>query len=540
VTNGRDGWREATGWALAAALLGVIVFGYLMRVTGYFTSIPGDLADNRFNGVVLEHLYHVAGGSAELWNPQFFHPFNGVLAFSDNFLGSGAAYVLARLLGLSREHAFDAWFVAGTLLNFASAMYVMRRLGLPAAAAALGAFFFAFALPVPAQDSHAQLVYRFAAPLAVLALWQTFERRRLADLPRVAFFTVWQFYCSIYLGVFLVYLLAAMTVALLIVRRPFQWQRWRANLAAERLSVTLVAGGLLLASALALVYLLGQYFLVSRAHNLWRPGMAELLPSLGSYLLADNSPLLSWLGRGASVPGVRHEHQMFIGFGAIALIVAAVVWRARARVPGLTQTMLIALGLLFVGTLGIGGLSLYYLIAWLPGIDALRGVSRVIFIMLTPMAVLVALGADAAWRGRRSVWAMPLLAALTALVIAEPLSVRLVGTPIAAGQARLDAAKALLPPALPKDAVLLLRTDSADAYEQVLVELDAMVLGQDLGRPVLNGYSGFQPLGYAPRACPSAKERLWGHFLFTRERIKISDYRPRLVVIDLGSCPPAL
>ena len=367
-------WQERVGWLLAAVLLAVIVFGYLMPLTGYFTAVPGDFADARYNSMVLEHHYRVftGGYDAGLWNPDFYYPFKGVLAFSENCLGSAAVYVLARLAGLPREHAFDVWFILGTLLNFAAALYVLRRLALSTAAAAIGAFFFTFALPVTAQDAHAQLVYRFAAPLAMLALWQMFERRRLAGFARVAFFTVWQFYCSIYLGVFLVYLLAALSVAILIVRRPFEWPQWRANLAAERLPSKLGAAGLLLVSLLAFAYLSGNYVLISRTYNLWRPveAITELLPRLGSYLMADNSPLLSWLGRDVSVKG-RWEHQMFIGFGAAALIVSAIVWRRRAAVPGLTQAMLIALALLVAGTLWINEFSLYYLITWLPGVDAI-------------------------------------------------------------------------------------------------------------------------------------------------------------------------
>src|SRR6187401_2702658 len=107
---GREESREQTGRALAAMLLGVIVFGYLMPATGYFTAVPGGFGVPRHNSVVLEHLYRVVTGyGAGLWNPDFYYPFSGSLAFSDNHLGSGATYVLGRLMGLSREHAFDLW-----------------------------------------------------------------------------------------------------------------------------------------------------------------------------------------------------------------------------------------------------------------------------------------------------------------------------------------------------------------------------------------------------------------------------------------------
>jgi hypothetical protein len=516
----KNGWREPAGWLLTAALLGVVVFGYLMRVTAYFTALPGDLIDPRFNSVVLEHLYRVLTGSAaSLWSPGFFYPYPSVLAFSDTHFGSALPYLLARLLGLSREHAFGAWFAAGTLLNFACALYVLRRFGASTAAAAIGAFFYTCALPATAQDGHPQLVYRFAAPLAVLAHWQMFERRRLADFARVAFFTAWQFYCSIYLGVFLVYLLAALSVAIFIVRRPAQWQPWR---------VPWTAGAVVLLSALALAYLLGSYWTVQQRYGLASQRsieyLSEMLPRLSSYLIADGSWLVSWVGAIWDVPA-RVEHQLFIGFGAVALVLAA--WRGRAAAPELIRVMLIALALLIAGTLWLVDFSLYYLVTWLPGVKGLRAVSRIILIMLVPLSVLVALGADAAWRrfGRSALSAVPALAVLAALVVVEPLTGITRGTPIAQWRARLDAVKALLPPDLPRDAILLVRSNSRRYADLFPTEVDAMLLGQDLGYPVLNGYSGFYPPGYQIRPCPRAEERYRDASL------------RRVVLLDLGSCP---
>jgi len=299
----------------------------------------------------------------------------------------------------------------------------------------------------------------------------------------------------------------------------------------------------LLASTLAFAYLVGHYFVISRTYHLehWRPieVITRMLPRLGSYFIADTSSMLDWLGRGVSVPD-RWEHQMFIGFGAIVLILiaAAAAWRSRSTVPGLTPVMLIALALLVGGTLSIGYLSFYYLIAWLPGINGIRSVSRIIFIMLLPMSVLVALGADAVWR--RIEWrawtVAPVLAGFAALVVAEPLTVNKYSTPIAQWQGRLDALKALLPSALPKDAVLLVRTSSTDVGDQIYSEIDAMLLGQDLGYPVLNGYSAFAPPGYRLRPCIMARGRLMGYSQFTGGS-DVSGYAGRLVVLDLDTCP---
>lgn len=541
--SGREAWQEFAGWLLAAMLLLVLLFGYLLPLTSHLSAVPGDLGDARYNSAILEHLYRVAtGDQGGLWNPGFYYPIQGALAFSDNHLGSGATYVLARLLGLPREQAFNAWFAAGTLLNFASALYVLRRLGIGTVGAALGAFFFTFALPVPAQDVHAQLVHRFPAPLAMLALWQMLERRRLADLPRAAFFTVWQFYCSIYLGLFLVYLLAAVVFAVALTRSPKEWRLWRANLVAESRLTKLRGGGVLLGSLLALAYLVGNYYLVAREYSLWRPveAVIEMLPRPGSYLLADESPLLAWLGRDVAVPA-RWEHQMFIGFGAILLVAVSIAWRRRTALPELARACLTALAVLVAGTLWIGGFSLYHLVVWMPGVESMRAVTRIILIMLLPLSVLLALAADAIWRR----WAHGLASAaaalvgLTVLTVSEPLTARLHNTPIAQWRERIEAARSRLPQSIASDAILMVRSSSPEVAQQIYAELDAMLLGQELGYPVLNGYGAFSAPGYRLLPCASPKERLWGYFLHTGGRVRVAYYWPRLVVIDLDSdCPP--
>ena len=183
---------------LVALSIGII--GYLLPAVGYFTMMPGDLGDARFNSVILEHGYQwLIGQAPSLWSPGFFYPFSKILAFSDSHLGSLWIYAAARLLGATRELSFQAWFLVAFLLNFVSAYWMLRRMRFDVLGASCGAFVFAFALPVLHQEGHAQLGYRFAIPMAVLAWWRFVEQKNLIDVCSLLFWVSAQFLFLIYL-----------------------------------------------------------------------------------------------------------------------------------------------------------------------------------------------------------------------------------------------------------------------------------------------------------------------------------------------------
>jgi hypothetical protein len=535
---------EWLGWALVVLLLLIGLAGVTLPSMQWFAAVPGDVGDARFNSVVLEHLFRVLKGEQSLWNPDFFYPFSGVLAFSDNHFGTGVTYILARLVGLSREHAFDVWYLCGVVANFAAATYALRRFGLTPAAVGVGAFIFTFGLPILAQDGHAQLIYRFGVPLAALGLWQAFEGRRILGLVSVVFWTTWQFYCSIYLGIFLLYLLAAMAAALWLQNRPFALQPFLANWRSASRRDKVIAGVIVALCGLAMTYLLGSYYLiVSRTYGFSRPieEITSMLPRWASYFNNSRVPFLNGLTADLGIP-VRGEQQMFVGFAAMALTAVGIVavLLKRTELSSLGRTMFLALLFIAICTLWIRYFSFYYLIAWLPGVSSVRAVARVIVVMLFPIGLLAGIGTMVL--SHRLALARPLLgAAVTAgialLLLVEPLSARSSTSTIAKWSERLDAVKALIPADLPPDAILWVRTGSREAYQITVTDLDGMILAQDLGYPTLNGYSGYGPPHW-PRtnACISPAEQLKVYTDFTGK--DVSDLLRRVVTIDVSPCEP--
>ena len=517
-----------------------------MHTTDWLRAIPGDIFDARFNSVILEHLYLWATGKVgSLWSPAFFFPFEGVLAFSDNHFGSAGAYVLLRLAGLPREAAYQGWFIAGCVLNFWVGYYALRKLGFEIVAAACGAFVFAFGLPALAKEAHAQLVWRFAVPLAFLSFYRALGERSLAQLAHATFWCAVQFFCSIYLGMFTVYLLFVTALAFIFINGrglAAGWSRgWREHRPVSRLA----ALALSLLSAAGVLWLLLQYQSIASHYGFTRSTgeILSMLPTPGSYLVADASTLTGWIGAWVPKYAMRHELQLFAGLGAWALALTGLwaIWRRGAH-AAVGRTATIALLVLVALTLLIGNVTLYRAMLQVPGLSSVRAVSRIALVMLLPFGILVAGGVD--WIAQATAlrpWRWVVLLAVIGGLTAESVSYRPYSTSVQAWRDRQDGVRALLPAArLPPDAILFVTgkrgPDVLDA-----AELDGMILAQDLGLSTLNGYSGNSPPGYfKPDPCLHFRNRLESYFAFKpRTTESLDALAARVRVISPELCPVA-
>jgi hypothetical protein len=309
----------------------------ILRPLGpHLALVPGDLGDARFNNYVLEQFFRwVTGLTRDYWNAPFFYPFQRTLSFSDNLLGSAPFYTLFRWGGLDKASAFQGWYILGSCLNYAAARYVLWRLKLKPLAVGAGAFFFAFGLPLLAQENHAHLLYHFCIPLACYSLWQFYQAPRLRTLVALGVWLVWQFYLTIYIGIFLLLLLAVLVVLLpFCVPAQTFWQRltiwprhlmesWtQASFTGRILSVATIAS-----LGLGFVTLILPYYRVSRIYGFSRSWeeVSTMLPRLQSYLLADHSQLWKSTASIFSSLPLRHEHQLFPGLAILGLMLVGMV-----------------------------------------------------------------------------------------------------------------------------------------------------------------------------------------------------------------------
>lgn len=532
--------KQVEIWPVALfALIGI--FGYLTRTTHWFTMVPGDLGDARFNSIILEHFYRwLQGKSASLWSPEFFYPYPNTLAFSDNHFGTAWIYAIARLLGLSRELAFDAWFCTGFLLSYSCCAYAARKFGFSWLASAVAAFVFAYSPPIIAQELHAQLIYRYAIPLAVLSLWQILEFRRFDRLPWLAIWVAVQFFCSIYLGLFTVMLAGAMIAASCIKRSPRVQVSTNVSARHPALQIALFCAAALI--WVGLLLMLRKYHSVANEYGFHR-GIGEIrsmLPRIGSYFIADNFKLDAWIGRWITQIPMRHEHQMFFGLGSsILAIVGALTARKSPKWSRPALIFALALLALILMTLSVGHFSLYRAVISLPGFNSIRAVTRICLVMLLPVAWLAAIGVeilDSRFPGKRLLFAIP----VAVLFTVELLSYTPYHVPITQWEDRLSPLKADLKPFIKrKHSIIFVRANADEPLPGLVRELDGMMLAQDTGVPTVNGYSGNLPPYFgSPDSCMTAANRLTNAAAYTHlSPDNLSDMLKRLVALPTdASC----
>lgn len=539
---------------LAGLVFILFITGFVMQSVQWFSAAPGDLGDPRLNSYFLEHVWlWMSGAKVSLWSPTFFYPFDNILGFSDNHFGSVLSYALFRFFGLPREYAFDAWFVCGAILNFAASFWVLKQWRLHTIACAFGAFVFAAALPVLMADNTAQLNYRFAIPLAWFFCYQGL-RQELAN-QRVWYFGLMamciaqQFLSSIYLGLLLVYCLAALSIAWWWVARPTAYSgahQYQHN--STKRSKNALGWMLIVLAAATTLALLWQYHRIARQYGLTRDHaqVLSMLPTLSSYVLSDRSWIASWWSSNLGYFAQRQENQLFIGLGPIFFLAIGLYFCVRSKFA----QRLLPNGLLHIGkvallscvivwliTLQVFGYSLYALLIQLPGISAIRSVGRVMLVMLFPISIVVAIAVHAwqEWLMRKLpsaksisiiflTWLVPAMA-----ILPESLMARHDTTPMSAWQARMQQMQMLLPPSLQPDAILFVPRQGAQAAWAG--ELDGMLIAQDLGYPTLNGYSGSLPPGIADLGV-SALSRLQAYANMTQQSTQwVTEQLSRVVTL---------
>lgn len=379
----------------------------------YFNTqkIPGDLGDARFNMYVLEHGFQwLTGYEHSFWSAPFFYPASDVIAYSDNLLGDLPFYYFFRKIGQDRESAYQWWIFINFALNYLLTYFVLRKWSLSKTGSVCGAYLFAFGLPVMAQTSmHLQLIPRFMVPVAFYYL----EKHLRSPRPDYFFLflsaLLWQIYLGIYSGYFL-FILLILFILIHLVRKHWNFEKKEIikSISFVFLSIKqsfkflltikikdyLIYFGLILLFILGILPLAipyGRVALEFHGGRSWGE-ISSMLPRISSYF---HDPLSILYGRfmhfGDALP-LSWEHMIFLGIVPIIAILLF-LWKKKWRFTDYSKTLftelLILICIVFIITLYIGGFSFYWILAQIPGANAIRAVTRIVLVLLFPIAVIL-------------------------------------------------------------------------------------------------------------------------------------------------------
>jgi hypothetical protein len=197
--------------ALALFALGfALVFrGWLF--TG-FDGAFGDEEDGYLALAIFEHWRHVFAGEVRWTDPMIFFPARGTLGYTDAFFLLGAVAAGLRRLGLDAFNAFMLVMAGLAAVGFFGLRRLaMRHFGVPPAAAAMGAFLFAFSNVDAVKLIHVQAYCAMLLPWLcdlMLSAWNGARRGPLlaaaagglyALLFLTAYQTSWFFACYLLL-----------------------------------------------------------------------------------------------------------------------------------------------------------------------------------------------------------------------------------------------------------------------------------------------------------------------------------------------------
>lgn len=281
--------------------------------------------------------------------------------------------------------------------------------------------------------------------------------------------------------------------------------------------------------AVATLALFAGYAQAGHEYKFHRPWseIATMLPRPVSYLLMADlpywRPVSSTLS--AAVP-MAWEHNLFIGFGALGFFLLGLLAVARNFSAALSaapaHAMALSLIVVALLTLDFGhGFALYRPLAALPGLSAIRAVSRIGLVLTFPAAVVAAVGLRALIAESRPKIVGALIAAgLAYLAGYEFATTGRSTTSIADAERRVDTlVAAARQQAHGAPFPILLAVDpTATGSDAATLQLDAMLAAQRLGWPTINGYSGNLPPGVPPDARCASAARQFGEYEWLRQR----------------------
>lgn len=495
------------GWTLVLLSFALGFAAFPMRTVGWdFEFLPGDPVDNRLNNYILEHGYrYLTGRVPSFWDAPMFYPSPRATTRSDAHIGMLPIYAALRTLGLSPECAFQGWFLIPFVLNFASCVWAIKRLGFGPIAAAIGAYTFTFPLAVAAQNMHGQLFPRFLIPPAIVFAWEFQRAPTTWRMAAVAACWVGQTYLTVYMGYFLALLLGVgALVSLLRFRSQLAWR-----------DLILPNGRTWLARAAVLALTAIAIFPLARAHGtgvgkLTREHFVPFAPRPMGWITppvhaATYPEIADYTGLGSHQAAEQQLCPGLTSLLALGICLQLIISPIRLDQRGAAVAVAAwAAVLLAAAVTRYGDWWPYESVIELPGAGGIRAVGRVVFALMFPAAIAVGacserLAQAAMPLGRGVVLSVALL--LLGLVAADQWLAPTEGQTarrwdcLRYSRKMVELRQHQISEAIRRwpGATAVHVFPSATPSGGVAVQTEAMRAAQDLGLPCVNGWSGYSP-----------------------------------------------
>ena len=505
-------------WSLVVVvgILGLWQF-HIPQFASKFDIFPGDRGDARLVAYIMEHWYHVFQNLSSWRSPAMFYPVQGTIGYADLMLGYGIVYSGLRTLGLGIFEAAEFTIILFNFLNYLVCFILLNKvLRLNLLASIAGAAFFAYNNAKLVQLGHLQLQPILFLPLAVIGVVLLVQKRdrfsqkqafglialtalSLALQLLTGFYSGWFFIFWSGVFVLLTLLFAGSRDVVLDVLRRF----WPA----------LVAG--IAVFTVALIPFVIAYLPIVRSIG-GRPyvEIESLIPVPLSFLVMGRRNYL-WGGISEAIQA-RHpmSPELQIGIGLVptlvwlALVVFA-VWaliesRRKSRFASrnlfLAQSIIATCLIVLIGMRYGNHFSPWqFVYSFVPGAQAIRGVSRYALVLALPVAIAFAYAihfaigriARVADRRRRAVL-FGCLFVLTGFGLVEQFGRKegFDGFSISAENLYLNR----IAQSLPNDcSSFYVAVKPAALHNQFEYHIDAIFVSIMTGVPTLNGYSGQLP-----------------------------------------------
>ena len=368
---------------------------FLFQYTS-FGSFPGDSGDTKVVLMMLENFYSaISSSNKNFLNFNILYPIKNTAFFSETMWGVAWIYSIFRYLGFHIYEAFNLYFITVVLINFIASFYVFHKLKLSIFSSYIGAFIFSCSLPVVAQDVHFHLFFRAAIPLMVLYLICYFDTKITLYLSSSIFLLVFQFLCSMYLGVFSFLLFF---ILFIVKTKPdaFKFKLYFLN-AFEEVKSFLKNQNKLESIFFYLILLLFITYCIKYISVKMYFDFSRGLPDKGllvfqSFLTTSRSPLIPFIALPKGYP--LTEQQAYIGLVPIMIFIMGVSLKVYKMTNTINKDILLSGLVLLILFFSIGPLNIYFLIYMLPGLDGIRAPSRVVLILLFPIALFIGITID--------------------------------------------------------------------------------------------------------------------------------------------------